>query len=66
VRGYSFRRCAHDVRLATFRVLTSLVMGTVLLDVGGERGRAVVAACLRRCAALLEDHRAGELLPGEG
>jgi Ser/Thr protein kinase RdoA (MazF antagonist) len=63
VRGYEFAQCVHDYRLSMLQVLCRLVIAGALLDFTSERGQALVEALIQRCAAALEDHTIGALIP---
>jgi len=63
VRGYAFAQCLHDYRLSMLQVLARLVMAVALLDFTSERGQALAEAMIQRCAAALEDHNIGALIP---
>jgi thiamine kinase-like enzyme len=63
VRGYEFAQCLQDYRLSLLQVLARLVTAGALLDFTSDRGQAPAEALIQRCAAALEDHNIGALLP---
>jgi hypothetical protein len=63
VRGYEFAQCVQDYRLSLLQVLPRMVIGGAMLDFTSDRGQALAKAVIPRCAAALEDHNIGALIP---
>ena len=63
VRGYDFDQCLHDYRVGTLFGLVYPVISGGTLDLGNQRGVALVTAMLERSVAAIVDLDAGELLP---
>jgi hypothetical protein len=62
VAGYDPGDCLEDYRLSLFLLLSRMVIAGAALDFSGERGAAIVATSVERCAAAVEDHALAALL----